>query len=463
MSCKDENEIISKLHEEIEKVFKLTNKAIVAEDASRYGDAMVQYGRAMIALYGSLCFLSGVVFRKTAVKGSSTSVNFSRAFLTEKIINKIVQIYVRVQRLENVINSGNSETYSLIESIKIPKDLMSDQTTDSTNDLIKDVLVQIEPRSEIDTFENIIGHQFTKEKLFALSHMFLLNVNENTKNILQNRHVSPNMMIILYGEPGTGKTSLVKALAHRLNVKLYELKLSALYNKYVGESEKTMSALFDWILSSSEPKIVFIDELDSLFGKRGAGNEESLDKKLKIIFMTEMNRFSVDSRSNTLIIGATNLIDDIDEAIRRRSVLNIKVGKPTSVEEYLSLIEREFFKLKLNVEPGLSELIANEALGKNWSQSKIVDVVKKLFSFVTARLSSEIRVRKFRDRSTYHSLNGTILGPDDDKYVIEDESVQSYDTENVTLDSDRGMEMAYKIVLPPVTVESWKQNKNALL
>lgn len=469
MSLEDEqNEIVALLTRETSRAMEYANKAIANETSDRYQQAIVEYGYAVKILYNMYCFLSGVIFQKIKTK-TSTTVNFDRAYLSETVFNKITDIYKRINVLDNLLSSGNAETYSLMRSVDIPLDISSKNDVDSLNDVVKEVLVQVEIDPEIDTFENIIGHSFTKDKLKELSHTFVLNVNENTKNILQSRHVSSNMMIILYGEPGTGKTSLVKALAHHLNVKLYELKLSALYNKYVGESEKTMSSIFDWVLSSSEPKIVFIDELDSLFSKRGAGNEESLDRKLKTIFMTEINRFQSDQRTNTLIIGATNLIEDIDEAIARRSVLNVYVGKPKNEEEYVQLVLREFSKLKLNVERRLYSSIVRTAVEKKLSQSKVIDIVKKLFSFVTARLSNEIYVRKFRDSENYYSLNGNILGAEDEKYIIVTASAEvkknldGYDIEKVRLDCESGAELASSIVLPFITEELWNENQKALI
>lgn len=467
MSSDDENQIIALATEQISKAITLTQKAIEHEDKNYYERAIIKYSEAIKVLYNTYCLLSGVVFNSTPIKTSDSNikknlVNFNKPYLCEKIINKIMNIYNRMVRIDNGLSSGNAEFYSLLKSINIPLDI--NQSSNSTELDINEVLVKVEIDENTDTFDNIIGHKFVKEKLKELSHSFTLNSNENIRNIFQSRHISSNMMIILYGEPGTGKTSLVRALANNLKIPLYELKLSSLYNKYVGESEKLMSRIFDWILLSTESKVIFIDELDSLFSKRGAGNEESLDKKLKIIFMTEMNRFNNNFHTKTLIMGATNLIEDIDEAIVRRSLLNIHVGKPSTQEEYYTLIMYEIEKLKLNVERKVIDSFIKTAYAQNISQSKINDVAKKLFSFVTAQISSDIHISHFKDNNTYFSLNGTILYPNNDKYMIITPTLNdSLEYERLYLDSDKGKELANYIILPIITFQMWETNKLALI
>lgn len=468
MSQDDDKEIIATLHVELDRAYTKAKTAVKMEEAGRFGEAIVIYRDVAIQLLHFLCFSSGKALRKTSSKSSTAKININNSQIIEETENKIVDIYTRIWKLDNVASSGSAETFSLMRSIDIPLDIdtsippSSITTTTSYNyENVKNVLIEIDINTQTDTFENIIGHRFTKEKLLELAHIFALNVNENTKNILRSRNVSSNMMVILYGEPGTGKTSLVRALAHRMNVKLYELKLSSMYNKYMGDSEKLMSAIFDWILSSNEPKIVFFDELDSLFTKRGANNEESLDKKLKIIFMTEMNKFKLDLRTNTLIIGATNLIDDLDEAITRRSLLNINVGKPESIEEYLELTIHEFSKLKMNVENDIYRVIAEMAMKHGLAQSKIVDIVQKLFAIITSRLTDELYVKLYRNSDSCYSLNGKLLGPGDDKLIITNEN--DTDAEAVLIDSEKGTVWSDNIVLPFVTVQMFRENAKALI
>lgn len=463
MSNKNVDEIIALGTTEVSRATTFARKAIEFEDKDHHEKAIIEYVKSMTVLYNLYCFFSGTfhdsktTFTATPLANGnsekSSFLAFNRPYLLEKINNKIIELYTRIVRIDNLISTGNVEINSLLRSVNIPLDLEND----SNVNVVGEVLIKLEIDKEYDNFDNIIGHEFVKSKLKQLSHSFS---GENMM-IFQRRHISSSMMIILYGEPGTGKTSLVRALASHLDVPLYELKLASLYDKYVGESEKLMSHIFDWILMSLEPKIVFIDELDSLFGKRGVGNEESLDKKLKIIFMTEMNRFNNNTKIKTLIMGATNLITDIDEAIVRRSVLNIHVGKPLDGEEYEKILRHDVGKLKMNISDDVIQSIVGVAVRNKLSQSKIADIVKKLLSFVTAQINSEFHIEGFMDYYTYYSLNGNLLQPQDEKYRII--SPPNVDCERVYLASERGRQLANCIILPVIDVDFWQMNKQALI
>lgn len=463
----NESEIIAALHQQTLKAISCAKRAIDHEKHNHYEQAIVEYGKSVKILYNAYCFLAGITLNKSRLKdGASTKVmvDFSRGYISEAITNKLMEIYNRIQRLENFISSGTAEVNSLMHSIDIPLQ-MFEQTLDNSNtamDNIKDVLVQLEVNDNTHSFDNIIGHEQIKMVLKQLSYSFTLNTNENTKKIFVNRYVSSNKMVILYGPPGTGKTSLVTALAQYLKIPLYELKLSALYNKYVGESEKLMSLIFEWILSSTSPKVIFIDELDSLFSKRGMDNEESIDKKLKIIFMTEMNRFNTNLHTNTLLVGATNLLENIDEAIVRRSVLNIEVTKPTSREEYAQLVMYEIHHWKVNVDNKVIQQIIDTVYNEKYSQSKVNDVVKKIFSMVTSQLSTNIYVRQIdRSLGPYYSLTSRILAVGEDKYtIVQDGDLPVRDGDkHIDLNSDDiAKDLTDFIVLPFFTETMWQSN-----
>lgn len=74
--------------------------------------------------------------------------------------------------------------------------------------------------------------------------------------------------VLLYGPPGTGKTMLARAAAHEARAVFYAVKCSDIVSKWVGESERNIAALFD-AARKNDRAIIFFDELDSLFFKRG--------------------------------------------------------------------------------------------------------------------------------------------------------------------------------------------------
>lgn len=146
---------------------------------------------------------------------------------------------------------------------------------------------------------------------------------------------SPPRGILLYGPPGTGKTMLVKAVAHESQCILFACSASAMTSKWVGEGEKLVRTLFRFALDVA-PSIVFLDEMDSLLGRRksdGNGEGES-SRRFKTEFMVQMegitagsgNEGSVEKRM--LVIGCTNCPWDIDDAVMRRFQRRIYVPLP---------------------------------------------------------------------------------------------------------------------------------------
>eukprot|EP01117_Protostelium_nocturnum_P017632 TRINITY_DN7207_c0_g1_i1.p1 TRINITY_DN7207_c0_g1~~TRINITY_DN7207_c0_g1_i1.p1 ORF type:complete len:430 (+),score=100.28 TRINITY_DN7207_c0_g1_i1:183-1292(+) len=140
--------------------------------------------------------------------------------------------------------------------------------------------------------------------------------------------------LLLYGPPGTGKTTIAKAIASEGDYIFINLKLSDVYQKYVGESEKLVVATFS-LARKIQPCIIFIDELDSTFGSRN-GSEHAFQRNVMSTFMSEWDGL-LSGKTQTILIGCTNRPSDIDEAIQRRLEKSIYVGLPT-LEERESIL-----------------------------------------------------------------------------------------------------------------------------
>lgn len=91
--------------------------------------------------------------------------------------------------------------------------------------------------------------------------------------------------VLLYGPPGCGKTHLAKAMASASGATFISIRASSLQDKWYGESNKLVSALFS-LARKLQPSIIFIDEIDAFLHQR-TGNDHELSTLVKAEFMTE--------------------------------------------------------------------------------------------------------------------------------------------------------------------------------
>jgi hypothetical protein len=157
-----------------------------------------------------------------------------------------------------------------------------------------------------------------------------------------NKSIKKGYKALFYGPPGTGKTLTATLLGKRVKKTVYRIDLSQVVSKYIGETEKNLEKLFnkahkkDWIL--------FFDEADSLFSKRTSisnSNDKYANQETSYLLQKI-------EESESLIILASNLKDNFDEAFLRRFQSIIYFGLP-EYEERLKLWQNGFSK-KANIE-----------------------------------------------------------------------------------------------------------------
>ncbi|KAJ2555143.1 DNA repair protein rad2 [Coemansia sp. RSA 1933] len=139
--------------------------------------------------------------------------------------------------------------------------------------------------------------------------------------------------ILLHGPSGCGKTAMALAMISESGCSVISIRSSELFSKYLGETEARLRRLFA-AARAAAPCIVFIDEVDSLAARRGTRSEQIGGPELRILstLLNEMD--GIHGTSQVVVIGCTNAISQIDDAILRpgRFDQHIEVGLPDEAD-----------------------------------------------------------------------------------------------------------------------------------
>ncbi|MBU1227906.1 MAG: AAA family ATPase [Actinobacteria bacterium] len=138
--------------------------------------------------------------------------------------------------------------------------------------------------------------------------------------------IDPPRGLLLHGPPGTGKTYVIRALAHESGAAFFPVKGAELLDKFVGESERAVREIFARARSAA-PAILFFDELDALAPVRGRSTTSVTDSVVAAL-LTELD--GIGERGDVVVIGATNRKDLIDPALLRagRFESHLELGLP---------------------------------------------------------------------------------------------------------------------------------------
>jgi SpoVK/Ycf46/Vps4 family AAA+-type ATPase len=131
--------------------------------------------------------------------------------------------------------------------------------------------------------------------------------------------------LLFVGPPGTGKTSVARALAHDLDLPFVEVKLSMITSQYLGETAKNVEKTFE-VAKRLSPCILFMDEFDFV-AKTRASDEHAAIKRAVNTLLKSIDEISL-INDDVLLIGATNHPDQLDAAAWRRFDEIVNFPKP---------------------------------------------------------------------------------------------------------------------------------------
>jgi len=183
------------------------------------------------------------------------------------------------------------------------------------------------------------------------------------KNTFHRLGLRPPRGVLMYGPPGGGKTSIVKALAQSMSVAFLTLSGAEVFSSYLGESERIVRELFAKA-RAAQPCVVFFDELDAIVTKRdlgdgGGGGEGATASMAARVLSTLLNEMDgVERAEGVLVIGATNRIDKIDAALLRPGRFDYVIHVPVSSDKssILGILKASSRNMPLDVNVDLDEI-----------------------------------------------------------------------------------------------------------
>jgi cell division protease FtsH len=213
--------------------------------------------------------------------------------------------------------------------------------------------------------------------------------------------------VLLDGPPGTGKTLLAKALAGECGASFISVDGSYFSAMFYGAGISKVKELFKRAREAA-PCIIFIDEIDGIgrrsSGKENTGGGEQEQNRIINRLLVEMDGF--ESLENVVVIGATNHVDNIDEAMRRpgRFDLSVRTSLPT-VPEREKLFELYLNKVK--AAPGI-ELgsIARTAAGM--SPADIANCVNRAAAYAAEAGEGRVSQERVYQSLETHQLGGEV-------------------------------------------------------
>ena len=137
--------------------------------------------------------------------------------------------------------------------------------------------------------------------------------------------IEPPKGVLLYGPPGTGKTLIAKAVANETGLNFILLDPADIFRKFLGESERNLKDIFKKAEEES-PSIIFIDQID-LFVVGINKTFEGTERRVLAQLLSLMDDWS-SIKKGVIVIGATNRIEILDEALRSRFDVKIEIGIP---------------------------------------------------------------------------------------------------------------------------------------
>ena len=272
-------------------------------------------------------------------------VDYAKALEAQGLLDKSIQQWeLLIQQFPN--NQEYRDTLAVLVSAKKDKE----DASNKTSNVRKLKLVEgREPSNE----HNIVSLSHPDKVRFA-DIAGMKEIKKVIRRRIVDPFVNPSLFqkfkrkagggVLLYGPPGCGKTMIAKAIATECKATFHSVGISDILTMYIGESEYNLAQIFEQARHTT-PAVLFFDELDALAYSRSKARSDHT-RTLVNEFLNQLDGLSGDNQQ-LLILGATNMPWDVDDAMKRPGRFDRQIFVPPPDEEALA----EMLETKLREVP----------------------------------------------------------------------------------------------------------------
>lgn len=227
--------------------------------------------------------------------------------------------------------------------------LLNNDKTGKDSNFVYNSLKQLDKLEQKDLFRDIPANiqgalqYIDLEETFVKERYYFRPEEVQIKNRVQTLHkvsqelnkikINIKNTLLLYGESGTGKTTLGQYIALELGLPFYYVNFNYVIDSYLGKTQLNIQRIFDYIKTLD--CVVMFDEIDAIALQRGT---ESVSEMSRVVIALMQ---CIDSlTNNTILIGATNREDMLDLALKRRFVNKSEVKRPKDIKERIEYAKK---------------------------------------------------------------------------------------------------------------------------
>lgn len=279
--------------------------------------------------------------QRYAEAATTDSERHRRVNSAEEFRNLATRLRESLRQQQSAVNGRNRPVHSNATGRHVTEQVDVDNE-------YRESAARLVHRSDV-TFDEIAGLESTKR---SIQDAFALSLAQAPSGV----ELLPVRNILFYGPAGCGKTLLSAATSNGLDATFYSVKVGDLMSKYFGESSKLIQALYDEARSNA-PAVVFLDEVDALFGDRDS-SDSGAERKVLVSFLTELDGLN-DKRSDrhVMTIAATNTPWLLDPATLSRFERKVYIPLPDTAARQ-QIMERQLSGRGYQLELPFSELAA---------------------------------------------------------------------------------------------------------